>query len=285
MASDIKNVKLGVCKVLFGGVDLGYTKGGVEVSAQTETHEVTVDQFGKTVINEYVMGRTIKVKAPLAETTLSNLVAIMPGATMVQFGGAKATGTITVATNPTNGQTITVNGVTITFKTGGAVVGNNEVLIGATAGATATNLGLLFTSSPTFALSGTFDATVATSTVTLTNKQKGVAGNSLTMATGTAGASVTFVAFAGGADGTPARVDVPSGVGANLLDYAKELVLHPVGRPDADKSEDFTVFRAATAGGLDFAYKLEDERIFSVEFGGYPDATGRIFAIGDTTAV
>lgn len=284
MPSDIKNVKLGVCKVLFNGSDLGYTKGGVEVSVKTESHEVTVDQFGKTVINEYLMGRTISVKVPLAETTLPNLLATMPGATMVQYGGAYAAGTITIATQPTNGQTITVNGVTITFKTAGAIAGNNEVLIGASASATATNLAALFTASPTFALSGVFTATVNAAVVTLTNKMKGVAGNALAMATGTAGAAVTFVAFAGGADGTPARVDVPSGVGINLLDYAQALVLHPVARPDADKSEDFTVFRAATAGGLEFAYKLEDERVFNVEFGGYPDATGRIFAIGDTNA-
>lgn len=287
MPSDIKNVKLGVCKVLFNGSDLGYTKGGVEVSVKTESHEVTIDQFGKTVINEYLMGRTISVKVPLAETTLANLLTTMPGATMVQYGGAYATGTYTVgATLPTNGQTIVINGVTITFKTAGAVMGNNEVLIGATAAATATNLSALINGSPTFALSGVFTATVNTATVTLTNKTKGVAGNSLTMAAGTYTGG-TVVAFSGGVDGTPARVDVPSGLGINLLDYSYPLVLHPVSRPDADKSEDFTVFKAATAGGLDFAYKLEDERVFNVEFGGYPDTAnnGRIFAIGDTTAV
>lgn len=284
MPSDIKNVKLGVCQVMFNNVDLGYTKGGVEVSVKTETHPVTVDQYGKTVINEYVMGRTIMVKAPLAETTLTNLVAIMPGATLVQYGGAMATGTITVASNPTNGQTITVNGTTIVFKTAGAVAGNNEVLIGANVSATATNLAALFSASPTFALSGTYTASVASAVVTLTAKVKGVAGNTLAMATGTAGASVSFVAMSGGLDGTPARVDVPSGVGVNLLDYAQVLTLHPVSRPASDKSEDFNVFRAATAGGLDFAYKLEDERIFNVEFSGYPDANGRIFAIGDPNA-
>ncbi len=81
-----ENVKLGVCKVFYGGVDLGFTKGGVEVTVETETYEVTVDQYGNTPINEYIMGRTIKVTAPLAETTLDNLVAIMPGATLVTDG-------------------------------------------------------------------------------------------------------------------------------------------------------------------------------------------------------
>lgn len=174
MASDIKNVKLGVCKVTFDGKDLGYTKGGVEVSVKTETHKVNVDQFGKTPINEYIMGREVTVKVPLAETTLENLVAIMPGAVLT------------------------------------------------------------------------------TDTLDTTKKV----------------------------------VNVPTGIGSNLLDIAKQLVLHPIGKPDSDKSDDFTVFKAATAGALNFSYKLEDERIFSCEFNGYPDTTtGKLFAIGDTSAV
>lgn len=173
MASDIKNVKLGVCKVTFDGQDLGYTKGGVEVSVKTETHKVMVDQFGKTPINEYIMGREVQVKCPLAETTLDNLVKIMPGATLV------------------------------------------------------------------------------TDSV----------------------------------DPTKKVVNVPTGIGGNLLDIAKTLVLHPIGKPDSDKSDDFTVFKAATAGALQFSYKLEDERVYSCEFNGYPDAQGKLFAVGDTTAV
>lgn len=172
MASDIKNVKLGVCTVKFNNVDLGYTKGGVEVTVKTDTHKVNIDQFGKTPINEYIMGREVTVKVPLAETTLDNLVKIMPGATLV------------------------------------------------------------------------------TDAVTPTKKV----------------------------------VNVQTGIGTNLLDIAQALVLRPVGKTDA--SEDFTVFKAATAGALNFAYKLEDERIFNVEFSGYPDATtGKLFAVGDTTAV
>lgn len=83
MASSTSNVKLGVCKITFNSIDLGYTKGGVEVDVTTSTHPVTVDQFGESVINEYITKRDIKVKCPLAETTLENLVAIMPGATLI----------------------------------------------------------------------------------------------------------------------------------------------------------------------------------------------------------
>lgn len=174
MASDTKNVKLGVCKVMYNSVDLGYTMGGVDVTVKTETHKVLIDQFGKTPVNEYLMGREVTVKCPLAETTLENLVAIMPGATLV---------------------------------------------------------------------------------TDVTDPLKKV-------------------------------VNVPTGIGVNLLDIAQKLVLHPVGKADTDHSEDFTVFKAATAGNLQYAYKLDSERIFSCEFNGYPDpTTGKLFAIGDTAAV
>ena len=117
MASSTKNVKLGVCKVYYDGVDLGLTKGGVEVTVKTDTHKVNVDQLGKTTVNEYVMGRDVSAKVPLAETTLENMVAIMPGATLTVAGGTVATGTITApATAPTTGQTLHVNGTTFTFK-------------------------------------------------------------------------------------------------------------------------------------------------------------------------
>ncbi|WP_038345712.1 hypothetical protein [Acinetobacter sp. A47] len=89
--NDTTNVKLGVCKVFFGGVDLGFTKGGVEVSVETETHEVQIDQYGNTPIDEYITGRTVNVSVPLAETTLDNLVAIMPGAKLETDASANAT--------------------------------------------------------------------------------------------------------------------------------------------------------------------------------------------------
>ena len=168
---DVKNVKLGVCRVLFDGQDMGFTKGGVDVTVATETHEVQVDQYGQTPINEYVMGRTVTVKVPLAETTLENLTKVMPGAILVTDSTTKA-----------------------------------------------------------------------------------------------------------------ARVDVPTAVGTSLVDLAKTLTLHPINKPENDKSDDFIVHRAATAGALEFAYKMDDERIFNCEFKGYPNESGILFSVGDPLA-
>lgn len=282
--SDTKNVKLGVCKVTFDGVDLGYTSGGVDVTVKTDTHKVMVDQFGKTPINEYIMGREVMVKCPLAETTMANLVAIMPGATLIQTGGANATGTMTVATLPADGQTVNIAGSVVTFKS--IPVAANDCALGGTVTTTATNLAAFVNASADIAIDK-LSATSASGVVTLTNKLEGVAGNSVTIATGTAAAAVTVsgATLTGGVDGVSARVDVPTGIGTNLLSIAKVLTLHPVSLPATNKSEDFTVFHAATAGALQFAYKLENERIFSCEFNGYPDSvTGKLFAVGDTAA-
>lgn len=284
MASDTKNVKLGVCSINFDGKDLGYTQGGVEVMVTTDTHEVEVDQFGKTIINEVIMKRDVKVKVPLAETTLENLVAIMPGATLVS-DGAKATGTITIATQPTNGQTITVNGKTVTFRT--ALTGSGiEVLIGANAAGTATNLAAVLNASvdPAIAVA---DYSAAASVVTVTYGARGTAGNSFTIATGTAGASVTVsgATLSGGVAVTKARVDVTTGVGTSLLSIAKTLVLHPTANAATDLSDDFVVPLAATAGALQFSYEVDKERTYPVEFTGYPDGQGKLFYVGDPTAV
>jgi len=290
MASSTKNVKLGTCQVFFDGVDLGYTQGGVEVTVTTETHKVNVDQFGNTTINEYIMGRAVMAKIPLAETTLDNMVAVMPGATLVTTGGTAATGTITVTTQPLANETIVVNGATVTFKSALTGVGN-EVLLGAAAANTATNLAAALNASTDPKIAAAY-YTVAGAVVTVlygnqlaygSTGQKGVEGNSFTLVTGTAAAKVTMsgATLTGGADPTGASVSVPTGIGVNLLDLAKELRIHPQGKPLTDKSEDFVIPLAATSGALTFAYKLDQERIYNVEFTGYPDTSSKLFTVGN----
>jgi len=83
MTSSTENIRMGTCRILYDGVDLGFTTGGVEVTVATTTKEIKVDQYGDTLANEYIMGRTISVKAPLVETTIDNMAKIMPGADLV----------------------------------------------------------------------------------------------------------------------------------------------------------------------------------------------------------
>jgi hypothetical protein len=174
MPSSPDNVKLGPCSVTFNAVDLGYTKGGVEVEVATTAADVKVDQFGDSPIDSVITGRTVKVKVPMAESTLDNLVAIMPGAALVTDG----------------------------------------------------------------------------------------------------------------VDSTKKKVTVPNGVGTSLRALAQKLTLHPQGVAANDKSQDFVVPLAMTSGSMSFAYKLDEERVFNVEFTGYPDETngGLLYVYGDESA-
>lgn len=81
--NSVENVKLGACDVSFNAVDLGLTKGGVKVSFSTQKKDVTVDQFGETIMNSFIMGRTGTVTVPMAETDLTKLASVIPGATLI----------------------------------------------------------------------------------------------------------------------------------------------------------------------------------------------------------
>jgi hypothetical protein len=281
VASSPQNVKLGVCRVTFGGTDLGYTKGGVEVEVATETHEVMVDQFGNTAINEYITGRTCTAKVPLAETTLENLVAIMPGATL-SGGGVKASNTYTFSAQPADGDSITLSGVVYIFKTTPTLPGH--IKIQSTLAATlAWAQDLLNASLDPLVSLASFVATATTLVVQYNTE--GTVGNSYTVAkTGTA-ISLTGTTLTGGTGSTVKRVDVTNAIGVSLVSLAQPLVLHPIANLATNQSEDFIIPLAATSGALHFAYKLDEERIYNVEFHAYPDpATKVLFKVGDPAA-
>jgi hypothetical protein len=278
MMSSTRNVKLGICRAYFDGDDLGLTQGGVEVTISTDTHKVEVDQLGKTAINEYIMGRSLTVKVPMAETSLENLVKIMPGSIMGSTGGAKATGTISVGTNPTAGTTLVVNGVTFTFRATGAAVGQYEINLGATPTATATNIAAALNACTRDEVARA-DYSAATTTVTANYEFAGTEGNSFTLGAGTSGVTVSGATLSGGTEPTAKWVTINHGIGADLLSTAMELRLHPSALPISDTSEDFIIPLANTAGGLNFAYKLDQERTFPVEFTGYPDPVTGVLAV------
>lgn len=84
--ADVTKVALGVCTVSYDGVDLGHTKGGVELTYEPVWHDVTVDVYGETKVDKRLMGEHITAKVPLAEYTVANLKAAMPGGTIVTDG-------------------------------------------------------------------------------------------------------------------------------------------------------------------------------------------------------
>ncbi|MBX5130825.1 hypothetical protein HJB53_30505 [Rhizobium lentis] len=275
MPSNTENVKLGVCTATFDSADLGFTKGGVEVEVQTNTHEVTVDQMGETPIDEIITGRTVQVTIPMAETTLDNLARVMPGSTLVT-DGAFATGSVTFSSAaPVNGDKVTIDGLDFTFKT--VPTGPRDMAIPATISGAAAALAAAINNAVIGIL-----ATANAAVVTLTASNRGVSGNVSVTKTAVTAANITAVSMTGGVDATKAKVVVETGTNISLLKLAKKLVLRPKGAVDA--RDDFTIFKAMTSGAIQFAYQTDQERIFNVVFKGYADVSGRLFAVGDETA-
>lgn len=89
--ADITNVKVGVCSVTFNSVDLGHTKGGVEVSYEPVYKDVMVDAYGETVVEKYLNGEKLTAKVALAESTIANLKVAMPQGTLAGAGNARVT--------------------------------------------------------------------------------------------------------------------------------------------------------------------------------------------------
>ena len=282
MASNTENVKIGVCRIYFGGEDLGYTKGGVTVSATTGTYEVKVDQFGESPISENITSRSVTVSAPLAETTLKNLVATMPGASLVT-DGVQASGTITFTGNPVADETIAIAGTTFTFKT--AATTSAHIKLGSTPAETIENAARVIRAHPTVGplVELSYTATV----ITVKAEEAGTAGNAYALAKAADDITVSGATLTGGVDQTKARVDVKSAIGTNMLTVAQELRLRPLALDETgDGSEDFVIPKAATAGSLDFSYTHDNERVFNVEFKGYPDTDNDdiLFQYGDSDA-
>lgn len=274
--STTENVKLGVCSVLFGGQNLGFTKGGVEVEVATTTYEMKVDQLGETPIGERITGRTVSATVPMAETILENLVEIMPGATLTT-NGVQATGTITLSTAaPVAGDRIAIGTYEFVFRTVPAVQG--DVRIGTGAGAAAAASSAVNLAAAINASEIGYVATVAGAVITVRSRQTGTKWNLPITATFATPANATAVALSGGTNATAANVTVTTGTSINLTTAGKTLVLRPKGTFGED---DFTIFAAACPGALSFSYSNENERVFNANFKGYAQADGRLFRIGN----
>lgn len=170
--TQVQNVKLGACNVTYNSVNLGLTKGGVQVAITTSKYEMKVDQFGETIVNDIITGRQGSVTVPMAETDLTKLVAVIPGATL-----------ITDATTPSK-----------------------------------------------------------------------------------------------------KRLNIPTGAGISLMDAAAKLVLHPTANASGNKADDVIVPLAGVSGNVQFAFQVDQERVYNVEFTMYPDANGLLVVFGDETA-
>ncbi len=86
--ADIDNVKLGPCNISFDDDDLGHSIGGCTVSYDPEYYDIKVDKYGNTIAEKVLIGESLKVTVPLAESTLANLEIAIPASTDVGSGRA-----------------------------------------------------------------------------------------------------------------------------------------------------------------------------------------------------
>lgn len=118
--------------------------------------------------------------------------------------GDYATGAYVVGGQPTAADTITVNGIVLTFRAAPTLA--DEIAIGSTAAITAQNIADVINDDPErFNMA----ATVSGTTVTLTAEDIGTAGNSITIAEGVTSAS--FTVSGATLAGANAAEDVPTG--------------------------------------------------------------------------
>jgi len=81
--ADATKIQLGVCSVTYKGVDLGHTIGGVTVVYSPEYHETSVDQYGKSKVEKFLVGESLSAKVSLAEFTIANLQRAINQGTLV----------------------------------------------------------------------------------------------------------------------------------------------------------------------------------------------------------
>lgn len=68
MAYDIAKAEItGPCRITFGGIVVGHTLDGVELSAERELTEVQVDRYGHTPIDLVLTGNNLKLKFKMAQ--------------------------------------------------------------------------------------------------------------------------------------------------------------------------------------------------------------------------
>jgi hypothetical protein len=111
--------------------------------------------------------------------------------------GTAASGTVTYSANPTNGQTLILDGVTWTFVTSGAT--GNETNLGGSLAATLTQLQLDLTASGNANIQLANYAVTAT-VLTITYKTVGAAGNTYSLGAGSSGGTVSGPTLTGGSN-------------------------------------------------------------------------------------
>lgn len=89
--ANVQNIKIGACKVLFNGIDLGHTKGGVTLSYERELSKISADQWGESAVDYSLNGQVWRATVRLTETQIPNLAKAFPEGTLAGAGNGRFT--------------------------------------------------------------------------------------------------------------------------------------------------------------------------------------------------
>lgn len=73
---------IGPCAVEWNSVDYGATEGGVRFRSTWISKKVFEDQKGETAVDAIRMGMEVEAEVPLTRSTLAQMAAVMPGASV-----------------------------------------------------------------------------------------------------------------------------------------------------------------------------------------------------------
>lgn len=140
-----------------------------------------------------VLGATMKAILALGASVIKDLITLT-----VTTAGARATGRLTFTGNPADGETVTINGKVITYKTV-VVIPASQVLIGGTAEATIDNLvAFINASTDVLLLDLLFAKKFSATEMDLYAMTAGLAGNAFATLEGSTVTSWTGATLAGG---------------------------------------------------------------------------------------
>lgn len=95
MPADVDNIRLGHCEATYNSVDLGHTKGGVEITLSQDVYEATVDKYGSSPVKTFDKGLRVEVKLTLAEYQLDIMKAVINQAVKVEGSGGTPVDAVT----------------------------------------------------------------------------------------------------------------------------------------------------------------------------------------------
>lgn len=288
MAGNVENIVIEPCAVMWGDLDMGFTDGDIEVTPEEQSVDVTAHQEGTNLLDSLRTGNNVTLSITLKEANVAKLTEILEAGGQTITPQVEITSVQCVAdvAGSLNNKYFLLNAAEdsteyyVWFNVNSlgvdpAVAGKTGLEVALATNATASAVASAIQT--VVDAEADFVASAATSFVTIENADPG----STTDATAVNSGFTILVTQQG------YGALVGWGKAKNFTSmYAdsKKLVLHPSRLDDADKSGDFTIWKAYPVLNA-ITHSGENPKMATVEFKCFHDRTRpngiTLFALGD----